>query len=135
MSKDTYEPEIITLNYLAICDIIYDESLDVTIFGYTFQDNPEKIEIELYTNLVTLKELINCNKENAKKVLDVIASKANFKNSDPIAVDFEEILESPLLIDKIELNVYSPYIQNENGEWVPDEEMGYIIDDFRVLTN
>ncbi|PIY03050.1 MAG: hypothetical protein COZ21_11015 [Bacteroidetes bacterium CG_4_10_14_3_um_filter_31_20] len=135
MSKDTYEPDIITLNYLAICDIVFDESLDVTIYGYTFQDKSEKIELELYSNLVTLKNIISCNKENGNKILDLISSSANFKKDEPINVDFEEPLDGPLIIENIELDVYSPYFQNEVGEWVPNEEMGYIIDDFRVMTN
>ena len=135
MSKDTYEPEIITLNNLAICDIVFDESLDVTIYGYTFQDKSEKIELELYSNLVTLKNIISCNKENGNKILDLISSSANFKKDEPINIDFEEPLDGPLIIENIELDVYSPYFQNEAGEWVPNEEMGYIIDDFRIMTN
>ena len=135
MCENVYEPDIFILNYLAIRNIVIEDSLDVTIFGYTFQDEPEQMEIDLYTNIDTLKNIIINDIEKGVKALDLIASKSNFESSDSVTIDLEGMLGRPLIFDNIKLKIYETHFQNEEGKWVPDEEMGYIIDEFRVMTN
>ena len=129
-----YKPNIHKIDEIYLKEIVFEknvESTDVNIFGYYFNTITEElVRIDYLIEFSMLTDLLIFANEKGEPIIEAITEKlsADFEE-DPIRINVENIFGEPLKIENILIQIYIPFEENENGEWVESEDKTfYIID-------
>lgn len=134
-----HKPNYRYIHEIYLNEIIFEKdknSTDVTIFAY-YEDLVKKDlkRVDYWCEFSTLTTLLLAGKEKCEPVISAITEVLNSDTEEiPIVVDVENIHGKPLKIDGIELKIYRPMEQDENGDWHEDstDEEFYIIDEIKT---
>lgn len=134
MSKK-YNPHFQRINEIYVKTIIFEKdagSSIVTLFGY-FNNTYRKalLPVDYICEFSTLTDLLLAAKERGEAIITVISEKLHEAAEEfPVVIEVEKMLNVPLHISCIQLKIYKPYEQDENGEWKEVTDNCYVIDEF-----
>lgn len=133
-----YEPNYRFIDEIYLSEIIFEKdknSTDVTIFAY-YENTVEKDlkRVDYWCEFSTLTTLLLAGKEKCEPVISAITDVLNSDTKEiSVVIDVENMHGKPLKIDGIEIKIYRPMEQDENGDWIEDpiDEEFYIIDEIK----
>ncbi len=125
-----YEPKYYYFDEIYFETILFDDTTDVTIFGYV--NDKEKDELfccDFICQFSVLYDILFFSGNDGEILMNEISEKLSHDLEIPTEIDVVEILEDPLLIDKLLLKVYKTHEKDEFGIWKESNESCYFIDE------
>lgn len=129
MSNNTYTPQYFYLDEMYIGDIVFDESENISIFGYLLdQRTNELTRWDFFTDFSFLTDILLFADAEGDAIIKIISEKLSQELEIPTVIEVDDLFGKPLYIDSFIFKVYKPHEKDENGTWKPMEDKCLYID-------
>jgi hypothetical protein len=125
-----YEPKYYYFDEIYFETILFDDTTDVTIFGYiNDKESDELISCSFLCQFSELYDILFHSGDDGYILISEISEKLSSELEIPTEIDVIEILEDPLLIDTLVFKLYKTHEQDELGIWKESKDSCYFIDE------
>jgi len=131
--SNTYDPQYFYLDQIYISKIVFDESENISLFCYLFDEGQNKlVRWDLFSDFTFLTDILLFSGEDGEVIIKIISEKLSEELEIPTVIDVENLFLKPLYVDSFIFKVYKPCEKDENGIWHPMNDNSLYMDSMEV---
>jgi hypothetical protein len=131
--SNAYNPQYFHLDEIYISEIIFDESENISLFCYLFDEGQNKlVRWDLFSDFTFLTDILLFAGNEGEVIIKILSEKLSVHFDIPTVINIEELFDKPLYVDSFIFKVYRPHEKDENGIWHPANDNYLYMDSMEV---